>query len=315
MCSAKNLARFSIHLVAGCVLVWTLAGSTPVAGGEESKKKKLTAREIFYAAPPVEKPVQTVEPVKPVKPVKTEVAKAQSPAKTQPAVKGPIRGPEQVAGGVTVGQGARIVQAAYTPPIPLGLRYSILKRAEAGQSVEVDPQTAFRAGDKIRISVEVNDTGYLYIVNLGSSGAWKVLFPSPEIEGGDNLVKRGQRYEIPAGYTFTFDEQPGVEKLFVVVSRRPEPDLEKLIYSLSGRPREAPSEEEKPKLLLAQNLGPIDDRLIGRLRNSYARDLIIEKVDENMPGPKQEREKAVYTVNPKAGADSRVVADISLNHQ
>ena len=55
------------------------------------------------------------------------------------------------------------------------------------------------------------------------------------------------------------------------------------------------------------------DDVIGKLRAAYARDLIVEKVDDEQPGPK--REKAVYAVNPSGSADSRVVADITLKHQ
>ena len=92
----------------------------------------------------------------------------------------------------------------------------------------------------------------------------KSLFPSAEIEGGDNRVERGRRYEIPSGYTFTFDEQPGAEKLFIVLSRRPEPDLERLIYSLGQRrPAEDTRPEPAPKVLLAQSTIRIDDALIG----------------------------------------------------
>jgi hypothetical protein len=131
-------------------------------------------------------------------------------------------------------------------------------------------------------------------------------------------VEKGKAYEIPSGYVFTFDEQPGEERLFIVLSRQPEKDLEGLIYSLSGGQK--PAEPAKPpegRLLLAQNLVNIEDGLVDRLRNVYARDLIIEKVDETSPppAPGQAKEKAVYVVNPARSADSRVVADVTLNHK
>ena len=92
-----------------------------------------------------------------------------------------------------------------------------------------------------------------------------------------------------------------------------EADLERLIYSLGeggGRPAAKP---DRSKLLLAANITPIDDMLVGRLRRTYARDLIIEKVDETTPGPRAE--KAVYAVNPSGRPDARVIADITLNHE
>jgi hypothetical protein len=291
-----------------------LAG-LPAASGE----KQLTAREMFYTASAAAKPQPETAPAKPKPQPKVTKPKPQDTvAQTKSAVPDKV----ETATAPPV-KPSKIVPVAYTQRVPLGVRYSVLKRTGAGESLEVDPGSVFRAGDRIRLSIEVNDTAYLYIVNRGSSGAWKVLFPSAEVEGGDNRVERGRRYEIPAGYVFTFDEQPGVEKLFLVLSRQPETDLENLIYSLSQRsapaaaparpPAVAPPEEKAEKILLAQNLRPIEDSLIGRLRTAYARDLIIERVDESTPGPKKEH--AVYVVNATGRADSRVVVDITLNHQ
>jgi hypothetical protein len=49
----------------------------------------------------------------------------------------------------------------------------------------------------------------------------------------------------------------------------------------------------------------------------YARDLIIEKVDETSPpvAAAPAKEKAVYVVNPARSGESRVVADVTLNHK
>lgn len=297
-----------VFLIGAGALTWLLAGVAPARGEEE---KQLTAREMFYAAPAAVKPPPQAKPPAPPKP---------KPEPQQAAAKPPVRipAPEKVETAARPPeQTAKIVPVAYKARVPLGVRYAILKRADAQRTVEVDPEGVFRAGDRIRVSIEVNDGAYLYIVNRGSSGAWKVLFPSAEVQGGHNRVEPGRGYEIPPGYVFTFDEQPGVERLFLVLSRQPETDLESLIYKLSERPgavTPAPPPEEKPaKMLLAQNLPPIEDSLIGRLRNTYARDLIIERVDEATPGPR--KETAVYVVNTTWSTDSRVVVDIELNHQ
>ncbi|MCC6859269.1 MAG: DUF4384 domain-containing protein, partial [Bryobacterales bacterium] len=176
----------------------------------------------------------------------------------------------------------------------------------------------FHSGDRIRLRVEVNDQGYLYVVHRGSSGVWKPLFPSSEIEAGDNRVDAAVSYDIPPGYVFTFDEQPGEEKLFVVFARQPVTDLEKLIYEVGrGRPGEppAPKAGAEPKVLLAENRIEIGDQVVSELRNAYARDLIIEKVDETTKAPGYAKETAVYAVAPQGAADSRVVVDLSLIHR
>src|SRR5262245_50634277 len=61
--------------------------------------------------------------------------------------------------------------AEKSPAAPkLGLRYSLLKEESANRFREVDPDTVFRTGDHIRLSLEANDSGYLYIVQRGASG-------------------------------------------------------------------------------------------------------------------------------------------------
>jgi hypothetical protein len=284
-----------LSLVAGCGLGSCLA---------QQDAGKLKARELFYSA---------VEAPAPQSHKAAKSTKAKTPHKT------PVDAGQAAASRAPSGSGANlaapVIPAAYKPKSPrppLGLRYTILKRSGDGQ-VEISTDTVFHAGDRIRLAVETNDDGYLYVVNRGSSGTWKLLFPSPEIKDGDNRIGRRTRYEIPSGYTFTFDEQAGEEKLFIVLSRQPEPDLERLIYNLGqgGKPAEAKPEAGQPKMLLAS--AAFNDDVIGKLRNAYARDLIVEKVDEDQAGPNQE--KAVYAVNPSGSADSRVVADITLKHQ
>lgn len=268
------------------------------------QERKLSPREIFYSAPaPVTRPA--AKKARPARPVE-QAAQTVKPAPTQAITEHAPHSPAPAQGGPAI-------VLASNAGRPLGLRYSLLKRTDSGVE-EVDTATAFRAGHRIRLSVEVNDPGYLYIVNRGSSGAWTVLFPSSEIAGGDNRVLPGRRYEIPSGYTFTFDETPGEEKLFVVVARRPEADLEKLIYNLGEKGAPEP-DQRQPKVMLAANISRIDDMLVGRLRNAYARDLIIEKVDDKAPVNSRPPEKAVYTVNPSGRSDARVIADITLIHR
>ena len=57
---------------------------------------------------------------------------------------------------------------------------------------------------------------------------------------------------------------------------------------------------------------PIDDAMVNRMRQTYSRDLIIEKVDDKTPGP--QKEKAVYAVNTAGGPDARVVLDVEIKH-
>lgn len=284
---------------------------------------EFTARELFYAAAqaPARKTAATVTRKKST----TQVAsahKTQAPgAPSAPAPPAATVAEAPAAGGAHI-----IPVAAVTAPAPaegkaLGLRYTILKRA-GGQMVEVAPDTVFHAGDRIQFNIQTNGPGYLYIVSQGSSGTWKPMFPSPDVGDGDNHIEGFRTYTMPPKSRLVFDEQTGPEKIFIVFSRQPEPSLENTIYSLQG-PKEQPASTPapaavppatRPKQLL---IASIDDSMVGQLRETYTRDLIVEKVDENTAADESgdKKEKAVYVVNPSGSADSRVVADLRLVHQ
>jgi hypothetical protein len=218
-------------------------------------------------------------------------------------------------------QSDKTIKGVKTEASPLGLRYSIMKRLSTGQFSEVDPDTVFRSGDRIRLTVESNNSGYLYIVLRGSSGRWNLLFPNAEIMGGKNLVEGGNRYEIPLGTaSFQFDETPGVEKLFLLLARNPEPDFEKLVQSLKEKTPEASATPSSPTASSSQGGGSVqvvsslDDSAINKSRGRVAtRDLVFEKVNEENIGAKSE--KAIYVVNRSSSPEARVVVDVSLNHQ
>jgi hypothetical protein len=282
---------------------------------QAAPQKQLSARELFYAAaqaPAAAKPATARPPAKrptatPPKPV--EIARAD----TRPPAPLPTAPPVAPRPAPTTAP----MPASGAPP--LGLRYTVLKLAADNTPTEVPNDTVFHAGDRIRFSVEANAPGYLYIVNQGSSGNWKPMFPSAEIEDGNNRIEGWHPYTMPPGSRLTFDSTVGTENLFIVLSLQPESDLESMIYSLQGKKKaaaaaptpaqETPAQSSK-ELIMAAN---ISGTAVDRMRAVYARDLIIEKVDPNTPGDK--KETAVYVVNPTGSADSRVVADLHLVHQ
>src|SRR5579863_8779070 len=274
------------------------------AAAQDAPKPQFTARELFYSAAQAPPPAPAAAPSRPAgkkKKSATQVASkarpAPSPVPAPPAdvaTPTPPPMPDALPGGVHV-----IPAIAVTAPAPaagpaLGMRYTILRRTGA-EMVEVAPDTIFHASDRIQFSVETNGPGYLYVVSQGSSGTWKPVFPSADVEEGNNHVEGMRTYEMPPKSRLVFDEQAGTEKIFIVLSREPEPNLENVIYSLQApkaKPAATPAAApDTPKQLLVAS---IDDGVVGLLRNSYSRDLIVEKVDENTPGDK--KEKATYVV-------------------
>src|SRR5690349_15491273 len=253
-------------------LTVTILASSLASSVAWAQQPVLKARELFYTPPPDT----------------AKAAEAKAPAK-KPPVK-----PVAAKAGDT---------HTLTALVPLGLRYAVLKRDASGQYQEVDPDTNFRSGDRIRLHVDANTSGYLYVVMQGSSGTWKLLFPSAEVAGGSNLVRKGESRQIPSGDKgqFFFDEQAGSEKLFIVLTRQPEPDLDKLIYSMGG----TVTKDGSRSLIAQASLG---DDVVSKLRTQVqSRDLVFEKVDST--------ENAAYVVNASNAPDARLVVDIALKHK
>jgi hypothetical protein len=178
-----------------------------------------------------------------------------------------------------------------TASVPLGLRYSIMKRDPDGKFIEVDQDATFHLGDQIRLDVDTNSAGYLYVMMHESTGNWSLLFPSPDVDRGNHRIDKGVSQQIPLG----FDEKPGTEKLFLVLSRKPDADLG----------------VASPK---------IGDDVVSRLRAEVkSLGLVIEKVDEmslKYDGTNDVKtEKATYVVNPSRGDDARLAVDVALKRK
>jgi hypothetical protein len=299
-----------------------------VVAAQEPSKPQFTARELFYSA--------ASEPAPPAKDTPKATAPAPAPHKAATPKKPPVQTaaadpgrppasqstqPVSLPGGGTVIKASLSTAPAPATGTPLGLRYTILKKA-GDDMVETPPDTVFHAGDRIQFSVQTNGPGYLYIISRGSSGTWKPMFPSPDVADGNNHVDGWNAQVLPPGSRMVFDEQTGTERIFIVFSRTPEEGLENMIYSLEGRKAKPaadhPAPRAQPKQMVSVAMASIDDGTVGHLRDTYTRDLVIEKVDEKTPGDKSsgsKMENAVYVVNPSGSSDSRVVADLSLVHQ
>lgn len=338
-----------------CLSVLSLAVWTAPAGAQPAEG---SARDMFRAsasrfgakpaastaqAPPVRQAAvirPTPKPApKPPKPREASeatppVRAAQSvPAQSIPVQSNPVQSNPVQSNSSRPSGGATAILASTSQPEPastlepLGLRYSIVKQVGKEQR-EVDSDTVFRSGDRIKLQVQASEEAYLYLVLKGSSGRWKVLFPTPEIAGGDNRIPPKTTYMVPSNEKawFSFDDQVGSEQLFILLSRQPQQDLERMIYDLrkGSRPAGTPSQEapaapaEKPqdgtRVMLASNQREVDDVVIAGIRQKvYSRDLVFEKVEEDEVEP--EWTKAVYIVDKDASPDSRIVADVKLEHR
>lgn len=101
-----------------------------------------------------------------------------------------------------------------------GLQYWIELHRD-GKTQRVSNKFAFKSGDQIKFHVTANINGYAYILlKSGSRGEQSVLFPDPTA-GDENRVQRGKDYILPCNDFLTFDENPGTEKVSLVLSRTP----------------------------------------------------------------------------------------------
>jgi hypothetical protein len=199
----------------------------------------------------------------------------------------------------------------------LGLRCSVMLRNAQNEYVEVAPGSVFHSGDHIRLSFLANEPGYFYVIQQGSTGAWSPIFPPPKAAPDANKVVAGQSQLVPGGTrAFAFDQNPGDEKLYVILSRTPIADIDRAIENLrSGGPaqHEQPA-AGAPQMLEAENIIP--DAFVHQLGS---RDLaLVDEETVNEPSKSDNLgEKAIYVVSKGAGPDSnsRVVLSLDLRHE
>jgi hypothetical protein len=120
---------------------------------------------------------------------------------------------------------------AYSAPA-LGMGYTLYRRNENGEAVRVDPSRSFRTGERVRILLETNTDGYLYIFNTTDNGDPVMIYPDTRLDDGGNYIEAHVPIEIPSREEadesfrwFTFDNKPGTERLYVVFSRDPLPGV------------------------------------------------------------------------------------------
>lgn len=90
-----------------------------------------------------------------------------------------------------------------------------------GETIRTNNKAEFRSGDRIRFRVKSNIKGYAYILlTTGSRGEQSVLFPDPSVNES-NKVLPGKTYTLPGMGSLTFDENPGMEKVTLLLSRHP----------------------------------------------------------------------------------------------
>src|SRR5690606_36573474 len=80
----------------------------------------------------------------------------------------------------------------------IGLGLTLFMRDSNGMSVRVDPAHEVREGDRIRVLLETNAVGYLYIFNTTNDGPPVMIYPYPDLDEGGNYIQSHVPFEIPS---------------------------------------------------------------------------------------------------------------------
>lgn len=176
-----------------------------------------------------------------------------------------------------------------------GVQYYIELHRD-GRTTKVTNKFGFKNGDKIKFHVKSNIDGYAYILlKSGSRGEQSVLFPDPG-SGDNNKVKRGQDFAIPEQGFLTFDDNPGTEKVSLVLSRTP---IDAQAY-LTG-PKEAPT-------LIASAMTGAKDLIPSRVLVHYSE-------PANTPPLKIASSQTSSSKPPKVAPKTAVVESVDLKHK
>ena len=177
-------------------------------------------RGAFLTSRPKEKPASTGMAAKP----------SRRRTKTTPGSNKPGKPPEKTPGKPdTSGPSSKPSEPATPVNAPrLGIGLTLFMRDSNGLAVRVDPDHVFRKGDRVRVLLETNSDGYLYIFNTTDDGPPTMIYPDVDLDEAGNYLQAHVPFEIPTSLAteerlrwFAFDENAGTERLFVVFTREP----------------------------------------------------------------------------------------------
>ncbi len=122
--------------------------------------------------------------------------------------------------------------SASSHPGAIALGYTMFMRDINGRAVRIDPTREFHNGDRIRISLEPNIDGYLYVFHAEGDGPPEMIYPDARLEGGENWIEAHVPIDVPSTVEtderlkwFQFYGNAATEHLFVVVTRDPLADV------------------------------------------------------------------------------------------
>lgn len=144
-----------------------------------------------------------------------------------------------------------------------------LERLDGSAWRAVDPGLVLAEGDRVRFKYRTNFDGYLYVIDIGTSGKSSTLFPNAET-GQDNHVTVSKDYQIPAtnSAVFRVAGPAGYDVVTFVVNPR------KGGVTGAGPPRPKPGLIPRCDDSLLRARGECIDSSAGPKPNDGSRDLV-----------------------------------------
>jgi Domain of unknown function (DUF4384) len=206
--------RLVLGLVCLCAVVIGIAAA-PIQDQDEN------VRGAFLTTRPKEKPQTSSSP--------TTKRSRRSPKKSVIPNKPPEKNPNPGHSGSSTSTPSGA--SGSSKPVNakrLGLGMTLFMRDSNGLAVRVDPDHVFGKGDRVRVLLETNTDGYLYIFNTTNDGSPVMVYPDADLDEAGNYLQAHVPFEIPSSDApeerlrwLVFDENAGTERLFFVFSREP----------------------------------------------------------------------------------------------
>jgi hypothetical protein len=126
----------------------------------------------------------------------------------------------------------------------MALEYTVVLKKDGSEKPVDANDYQFEIGDEIRVRIKPVSQLYIYIFYEGASGARKCLLPTDNEKAP--LAKPNEELALPSdGSVFEFTPPAGEDKLIVVATEQPSPDLAALASVVFKKPEDQLSPAEK----------------------------------------------------------------------
>lgn len=107
----------------------------------------------------------------------------------------------------------------------IGFQYTI-ERERDGSIIETNYLKGFEIKDGLRLRVKLHQISYCYVIMGNPKGPDRLVFPDPATRKSDDIAAN-EWARIPKSTFLRMGEDPGVERMYIIVSTDRIPELEK----------------------------------------------------------------------------------------